>query len=433
LKTDHILLDVLDSLHQLEKTVALLTAPKTINNYDKTTDIQVCPDGVNPDAFMDYIEAINKAHACESAGRNGEMAEPFRKEEPPMPKQIEGSKPYKRKDGRWQCIYYDNRSPKTVYAGTKLDCIDKVNAAVRCRDKNATEAVVSKRVVLASWIPQWLEVYKKGKLKESSYENILTTLVAYMKKSPLYKKEIVRITTIDLQKFLNGITSPSARARTFIYLRECMDALVKNRTIKENVCNYIDAPKKPEAKEKIVPTAGEMDIFFSRLKEASPSYYLLAKFIASTGLRKGEAFALLWSDISIEEKTVSVTKAYDQISKTITTPKSRKATRTVPLFDGALEVLGKIKRSAKPVFSFIGKTASNKNFPAACERAGFPNITFHVLRHVFTTRCLENGVDPKIIQKWLGHAKLDMTMNTYAHTNGDFEHEQSLKMAENSH
>jgi len=212
-------------------------------------------------------------------------------------------------------------------------------------------------------------------------------------------------------------------------MRECLDALVKNRTLKENVCKLINAPEKPEVKEKIVPTPEQMDDFFSKLKSRYYDYYLLTKFIASTGLRKGEAFALEWCDISLTDKTISISKSYNIVTKGTTSPKTRKSIRTIPLFDDALEAVNEIKRTTSPVFSFIGKSASNKRFPDHCKAVGYPGITFHTLRHVFTTRCLENGVDPKVIQKWLGHAKLDTTMNTYAHANADFEQSQLVKMA----
>ena len=55
---------------------------------------------------------------------------------------------------------------------------------------------------------------------------------------------------------------------------------------------------------------------------------------------------------------------------------------------------------------------------AHLDKQGF---TIHSLRHTFATRCNENGVPPKVLQKWLGHAKADMTMNVYTHCNDDFE------------
>jgi len=395
-----------------------------------------CPEGTNQalweDAFMD-TELAKQKSAREGVERNGRMADTFfRKEEPPMPNQIEGSKPYHRKDGRWQSIFYEDRTPKTVYARTKLDCINKVNEAVRNRDKNAANSVVSKRVVLATWIPQWLEIYKKGKLKESSFAT-LKYVMKNIENSSIAKKEIIKLTAIDIEKFLNNMKTSVIKQRVFVYLRECIDALVKNRTIKENVCNLVSKPSKPISKEKYVPELNEMQEFLDRMKIESPTYYLFTKFLAATGLRVGEALALRWDDVDFEKKTLSVSKAYDRVTKSVTLPKTVKSVRTIPLFRDATEVLEKIKRSSEPIFSFIGRTANVHNFAAAAKRCGMNKLTLHSLRHVFATRCLESGVDPKVIQKWLGHTKLDLSMNLYAHANGNFEQEQIVKMAKHSH
>ena len=45
----------------------------------------------------------------------------------------------------------------------------------------------------------------------------------------------------------------------------------------------------------------------------------------------------------------------------------------------------------------------------------FPVFTGHTLRHTFATRCFEAGVQPKVVQSYLGHASLKMTMDLYTH------------------
>ena len=43
-----------------------------------------------------------------------------------------------------------------------------------------------------------------------------------------------------------------------------------------------------------------------------------------------------------------------------------------------------------------------------------PRFTCHVLRHSFCTRFCESGVNMKLIQKIMGHSKIQTTMNYYA-------------------
>lgn len=45
----------------------------------------------------------------------------------------------------------------------------------------------------------------------------------------------------------------------------------------------------------------------------------------------------------------------------------------------------------------------------------FPFFSGHTFRHTFATRCFESGIEPKVVQSYLGHATLKMTMDLYTH------------------
>lgn len=49
----------------------------------------------------------------------------------------------------------------------------------------------------------------------------------------------------------------------------------------------------------------------------------------------------------------------------------------------------------------------------------FPIFSGHTLRHTFATRCFEAGVDTKVVQNYLGHASLKMTMDLYTHVTNE--------------
>ena len=52
----------------------------------------------------------------------------------------------------------------------------------------------------------------------------------------------------------------------------------------------------------------------------------------------------------------------------------------------------------------------------------------HTFRHTFATRCIESGIQPKTLQKYLGHATLQMTMDLYVHVTEDFKREEIKKL-----
>ena len=45
----------------------------------------------------------------------------------------------------------------------------------------------------------------------------------------------------------------------------------------------------------------------------------------------------------------------------------------------------------------------------------FPFFSGHTFRHTFATRCFESGIEPKVVQSYLGHETLKMTMDLYTH------------------
>ena len=50
-----------------------------------------------------------------------------------------------------------------------------------------------------------------------------------------------------------------------------------------------------------------------------------------------------------------------------------------------------------------------------CKKAGIPYKNFHVLRHTFVARLIENGADIKTVLKLLDHSDVFITLNTYVH------------------
>ncbi len=52
----------------------------------------------------------------------------------------------------------------------------------------------------------------------------------------------------------------------------------------------------------------------------------------------------------------------------------------------------------------------------------------HALRHTFATRCIESGMQPKVLQKIMGHSTLSVTMDLYVHVSEDMGHSEIAKL-----
>jgi integrase len=61
--------------------------------------------------------------------------------------------------------------------------------------------------------------------------------------------------------------------------------------------------------------------------------------------------------------------------------------------------------------------------------AGVPRIRLHDLRHTWATLALAAGVPPKVVSERLGHANIQVTMNTYSHVMPGMQADAAEKVA----
>lgn len=177
-------------------------------------------------------------------------------------------------------------------------------------------------------------------------------------------------------------------------------------------------------------------------------YDNLYNVAVNTGLRPGELFALTPNDIHLDEgyidvnKTLVYQKYLDDKCKTfhIEPPKTKQSYRQVPINSECIKYLEKqfelkdIVKCKRPkeqnnyLFVTSYNTPLNSQIYSDSIKAivkqinlarsfddEFPVFSGHTLRHTFATRCFEAGVQAKVVQSYLGHATLKMTMDLYTH------------------
>ena len=196
---------------------------------------------------------------------------------------------------------------------------------------------------------------------------------------------------------------------------------------------------------------------FLETAQSSHNYWQYA-LILETGLRTGELIGLTWDAIDWEARTLTVKKTlevrHNQHTWRAGPPKTQTSYRTIPLTNRAYSILQelysvrKTRKMSEELSQVLtctdrrtGQSASlvmrdlvfinfrtgmpNKNSSydthlyKLCEPAGIAPLSMHALRHTYATRAIEGGMQPKVLQKLLGHSSIQTTMDTYVHVTED--------------
>lgn len=168
------------------------------------------------------------------------------------------------------------------------------------------------------------------------------------------------------------------------------------------------------------------------------------------GLRRGELAALRWSDNPEAGKVVvdeavywgKADKARGLRSWRVNTPKTASSRREVaigPLAQQAIhEWRGRAKFTGPADFMFAIRTNTPPDLHTAVERhlapaavkAKVPAVSWHDLRHTYTTWGRLAGMKPEIMRDQLGHSSVLMTLDVYSHANQAKERAGEVAMIE---
>jgi integrase len=131
----------------------------------------------------------------------------------------------------------------------------------------------------------------------------------------------------------------------------------------------------------------------------------------NTGLRRGELLNMLWDDVNLEHKRVTVRGSYSKSGKT----------RHVPLNKTAHKVLTTWKQQANLDYKYVfcdvnGRafTDVKKGWKALLDKTSITGFRWHDMRHTFASRLVMAGVDLNTVRELLGHSSYQMTLR-YAH------------------
>lgn len=256
-------------------------------------------------------------------------------------------------------------------------------------------------------------------------------------------KRLKDITKRDCQKYIDFMSTQLKSYKPLvIQARNVFDFAVRNDYIESSPFNNTVYPKTTifEEDEKLEKFWNkEQSLYFlEKLKETDTlKRYALFRTLLLTGMRKGELLALQESDLQDNTHTINITKTlfYDEDGKfQLLKPKTSSSVRDIHLDPETFEILKDLIRQNKKLrlmsgekvkykFIFTKETSFepfrnsyvNEVLNKLCKRFDLPRITVHGLRHSCASLLFAAGVDIKVVQKLLGHAHIETTMNIYTH------------------
>ena len=350
----------------------------------------------------------------------------------------------KKPNGRWEgrytvgIDYATGRAiQRSVSAATQNECKEKLKRAIQ--DNRGVPINHNGDYTVAEWCRLWFDIYSKPNLRPNTaknYSNIIEQHIipaigpiklrqlAAMHIQQMYNdtKSHGRVKRSEKMEDLS-LTNSFVR-RVHMVLHNCLQQAVRERIIPYNPCDNCRIPKKEKGEMKIIPS----EQVGAYLREAEkygvlPIFYLEL----TSGLRRGELVGLLWEDLDVKERILSVNKQVTRIDGklTVTVPKTPNSIRKVAIPEQAVDLLVAEyeKHPDSPVMFASPKTGSYWS-PDALGRvhktllanAGIDTgVRFHDLRHTFATMAVQSGVDIKTLSSMLGHYSTGFTLDTYTH------------------
>lgn len=346
----------------------------------------------------------------------------------------------KRKDGRWEGRYpvYNAEKGKQVYCSiygrTYEDVREKLivkKNLLKSQSNNKTiseqKTYISKDIIFTELALDWLAQVKK-KRKQSTYQ----------KYNMIYQKHIKK--TFE-NVFLSEMTDSFVSERISDTLSDSVQKsiyCILNQILKHASTQYyftIISLKKPVFKIHNKPvkilSKNEQKQLMTILYQEINLFKMAVLLVLFTGLRLGELCALKWTDIDFKNKLLTVNRTVQRLyvegykTKTVlieTTPKSEHSRREIPLPTILLELLVKFYNDKEYVFGGdkpMEPRTMQYQFKKILKEANLYDTNFHILRHTFSTNCIENGMDVKSLSEMLGHSDVQITLNRYVHPSMD--------------
>lgn len=286
----------------------------------------------------------------------------------------------------------------------------------------------------------WFESYQTT-VKPTTAKNLkikLDTLI----KNHIHDLKINKMSVVFCQKITIELSKRYVLYHNYLsIINRVLKYAVSMDIIKSNPLDKVIRPKSKQTKNRENHyTKEELTEFLKLAKNFSDAFHVFYHTIAFTGLRKGEALALKWKEIDLENKTITVnhTAVLLDGKQVLQSPKTKTSKRIIQIDNDTAKVLKAWKLQQKKDYLKAGKAYSHdENFVFTNHAQEWTRlksinnilktfyghhpklkeITVHGFRHTHASLLFEAGIEAKAISDRLGHTNIQTTLDLYTHLN----------------
>jgi integrase len=361
-----------------------------------------------------------------------------------------------KKGARWYVVVED-RSPETGrrkrrwHSGYRT----KREAQAACNELLASlqrgDYLRPNRQTVEEFAGEWLEAIRatiRPSTMDKYRRDVRAHVVPYVGHLPLTKLDATALNRLWATLAESGRKPRSPEAEPTGLSAKSIEnvAMTVHRMLKDavrwgrlarNPADAADPPRRSVERVEIRAWDAEtLRTFLDACRAQGDPFYALWLFLATTGLRRGEALGLHWSEVDLDAGRARVMHTLGSISWQVVAgqPKTSAGRRPVALDPITVGVLRDHRKRMLEQRLLVGEGFVDRDFvfsepdggPLHPERVyqafkrrvrkhGLPYLSPHGLRHTWATIALANGVHPRVVQERLGHAHISVTLQTYSH------------------
>ena len=280
-------------------------------------------------------------------------------------------------------------------------------------------------LLFCEYYAQWIEIYKRGAIREATMAKYLMTQKWVEKLIPELK--VSELTRTAYQKLLNDYAKEHERQTTLDFHHQLkgaiLDAVDEGMIERDPTRKAIIKGKTPRVKKIKYLNQFELHTLIDNLdigEEPNWDWFIL--LVAKTGMRFSEALAITPADFDFSRQTLSINKTWDYKGNGGFLPTKNKSSVRKIQIDWQIVVkfseLTKRLPEDKPIFvgkSKIYNSTVNDALSRHCKKCGISEISIHGLRHTHASLLLFAGVSIASVARRLGYASMTTTQKTYLH------------------